>query len=204
MYDEGERLFRVRGRLRVAVTEADVPEAERISELSGDLDDRVLQMMIHDAATGPVLNSAQKWPAVLIGNIVFRYPEHWIDTLRRRTPETADVTVTERGRVITHGTLSRYDELRRFPPVHWLTHAAVTAFAGVAVVIALFYGTPAYRTPADFATAAHAMEGLDRLPSTLAFYGLIGLGVYHGACAVVRLRRRRDRKARLANWLDAH
>ncbi len=202
-YDAGERLFRVRGRVTVAETVADFPDADRISHLSGDLDDRVTQMIIHDAATGPVLNSAQPWPAVLIGNIVFRYPAHWIDTLRRRTPETVDVWVTPRGEAIMHGTLSRYDELRRFPPVRWLSHAVMAGLAGIAVVIALFSGTPAYRTPADIAQAADAMDGLERLPSTLAFYGLVGLGLYHGVGALLRLQRRRDRKARLANWLDA-
>ena len=150
-----------------------------------------------------MVSSAQKWPAVLIGSVLFRYPEHWIDTLRRRTPKTADVTVRSDGRVVTHGTLSRYDELRRFPPVHWRTHAVATVFAVAALATALYNGTPAYLSLADFATFTNGMDWLDRLPSTLSFYALVGLGLFHGICAIVSLIRWRDRQARLANWLDA-
>ncbi|WP_353219534.1 hypothetical protein [Salinisphaera sp. S4-8] len=202
MYKQGERLFRVRGRVSVADCEAGIPGSERIGELTGDAQARLSQMMIHQAATGPVVSSAQRWPVVLIGNIVFRYPEHWLETLRGRTPAVADVTVTERGRVISHGALSRYNELKRFPPVDWRSHALVAGLAMAAIAIALVSGTRAYRMPVDLATSASALDWLDRLPATLVFYGLAGLGVYHGVCAVVRLLRGRDRRARLARWLD--
>ncbi|MES1948200.1 hypothetical protein C84B14_12653 [Salinisphaera sp. C84B14] len=202
-YEQGERLFRVRGRVSVADREADIPGSERIGELTGDESARISQMMINQAATGPVLSLARKWPVVLIGNIVFRYPEHWLETLRERTPAVADVTVTQRGQVISHAALSRYNELRHFPPVDWLSHALVAGLALAAIAIALFCGTATYRTPMDLAASASAMDWLDRLPAALAFYGLAGLGVYHGICAVVGLLRGRDRSARLARWLAA-
>ncbi|WP_423822319.1 hypothetical protein V5738_18525 [Salinisphaera sp. SPP-AMP-43] len=199
----GERLFRLQGQVIVAEQDSDVPGADEIGHIPGNAPTAITRRLTWGVVKGPVNSVNMKWPVPLIGNVPLRYPRHWIDALRQRTPETVEVTITKSGEVVIHGALSRYDELRRFPPVHWLGHTAATCFIAITLAIAIYNDTQALETLANPETIAAWSAWLAQLPAALSLIALAGLGLWHGVWTVVGFFRWRDRRAHVSQWLNA-
>ncbi|RJS93599.1 hypothetical protein [Salinisphaera sp. Q1T1-3] len=109
--EHGDRLYRLHGRVIVAEQPEDVPGLEALWDERASAYTRLLST----GAVKPRLSGVySNRPVPIIGNVALKYPGQWLEALRHRTPETVDVMVTDRGDVVAHGPVSRYDELRRF------------------------------------------------------------------------------------------
>lgn len=207
--EQGERLFRLRGRVLIADSADDIPGVEQDRAfVPGDSYADQIRRQAFDFASGPIVSMRMQWPAGMIGNLALQYPKHWLEPLRRRTPEQIDVLVTEGGEVVAHGALSLYEEWRRFPPVHWGKHLSVTIVAWLALAIGAWNDTPLVRSilgvdPNNGWNGSSAWAGLNTLPAMLACGIVFVLAAYHSVRLVVSLRRWRDRQTRLMPWIEA-
>ncbi|WP_423822314.1 hypothetical protein V5738_18500 [Salinisphaera sp. SPP-AMP-43] len=207
--EQGERLFRLRGRVLIADSADDIPGVEQDRTFPpGDTYPDAIRRRAYEFASGPIMSMRMTWPAGLIGNLALQYPKHWLAPLRRRTPEQTDVLVTEGGEVVQHGGLSLYEEWRRFPPVHWGKHLSATILAWIALAIGAYHDTPLIRailtgSPGNAWNGNSTWVWLNTLPATLAGAAVVLLAGYHSVRLAVSLGRWRDRQARLMPWIDA-